>query len=110
VRAASYPNILKENFTTISVGAFLVTYDYNLQTTVNHLIRFSRALCENFATLQAKGHPKWKEVALELPRLNAGWIYYPPTTRELRSCIAAKTQAAKPRTCSPEEKVLGFCT
>ena len=111
VRATSYPNILKENFTTISVGAFLVTYDYNLQTTVNHLIRFSRALCENFAALQAKGHPKWKEVALELPRLNKGWTYYPPTTRELRTCIAAKTQPpVKPKTCSPEEKVLGFCT
>ena len=62
VRAASYPNLLKESFTTISVGAYLVTYDYNLQTTVDYLIRFSRALCENFATLQAKGHPKWREV------------------------------------------------
>ena len=31
VRATSYPNILNEDFTTISVGAFLVTYDYNLQ-------------------------------------------------------------------------------
>src|SRR5919197_352414 len=29
VRATSYPNLLTENFTTISVGAFLVTYDYN---------------------------------------------------------------------------------
>src|SRR3954469_22446079 len=27
VRATSYPNLIKENFTTISVGAFLVTYD-----------------------------------------------------------------------------------
>ena len=110
VRATSYPNLLKENFTTISVGAFLVTYDYNLQNTVDHLVRFSRSLCQNFATLQAKGHPKWREVELALPALNKGWTYYPPTARELRACIAAKTQAAKPaKTCSPEEKVLGFC-
>src|SRR5262245_43678217 len=31
VNASSYPNLLRENFTTISVGAFLVTYDYNLE-------------------------------------------------------------------------------
>jgi TRAP transporter TAXI family solute receptor len=110
VRAASYPNLLKESFTTISVGAYLVTYDYNLQTTVDYLIRFSRSLCQNFATLQAKGHPKWREVELALPRLNKGWTYYPPTARELRSCIAGKAQAAKPKTCTPEERILGFCT
>ena len=34
-RAESYPNLLKESFTTISVGAYLVTYDYNLQATVD---------------------------------------------------------------------------
>ena len=111
VRASSYPNLLRESFTTISVGAFLVTYDYNLQTTVDYLTRFARSLCQNFSTLQAKGHPKWREVDLALPKLNKGWTYYPPTARELRSCVAGKTQAAKPaKVCSPEERILGFCT
>src|SRR5688572_8731846 len=73
VRATSYPNLIKESFTTISVGAFLVTYDYNLQTTVQYLQRFARSLCQNFETLQAKGHPKWREVELALPALNQGW-------------------------------------
>jgi TRAP transporter TAXI family solute receptor len=109
VRQASYPNLLKESFTTISVGAFLVTYDYNLQTTVDHLVRFARSLCQNFATLQAKGHPKWREVNLALPALNKGWTYYGPTARELRACIAARGQPAKPKSCSPEERILGFC-
>jgi TRAP transporter TAXI family solute receptor len=111
VRAASYPNLLKENLTTISVGAFLVTYDYNLQTTVDHLVRFSRSLCQNFAALQAQGHPKWREVDLALPELNPGWIYYPPAAKELRACIAgAKTKATAPaKSCSAEEKILGFC-
>src|SRR5688572_21336866 len=62
VRASSYPNILKDDFTTVSVGAFLVTYDYQLQNTVEHLVRFARSLCENFPALQANGHPKWKDV------------------------------------------------
>ena len=110
VRASSYPNLIKENFTTISVGAFLVTYDYNLQTTVQHLVRFARSLCQNFETLQAKGHPKWREVELSLPTLNQGWTYYPPTTREIRSCLAQKANP-KPvkKACSSEEKILGFC-
>lgn len=108
VRAGSYPNILKEDFTTISVGAFLVTYDFSMQGTVEHLVRFARSLCENFPALQAKGHPKWREVDLSLPALNDGWTYYPPTTREIRACMMAKRAPAK--ACSAEEKILGLCS
>jgi TRAP transporter TAXI family solute receptor len=111
VRAGSYPNILKEDFTTVSVGAFLVTYDYNTQHTVEYLVRFARSLCDNFSTLQARGHPKWKDVDLSLPALNDGWTYYPPTTREIRSCMAAQKAPPRPaRACSAEEKILGLCS
>jgi TRAP transporter TAXI family solute receptor len=111
VRASSYPNILKDDFTTVSVGAFLVTYDYNLQNTVDHLVRFARSLCENFPLLQAKGHPKWKDVDLSLPALNDGWTYYGPTTREIRSCLAAQKAPVKAaKACSAEEKILGLCS
>jgi len=112
IHAGSYPNLLKEDFTTVSVGAFLVTYDYNLSGTVGNLTQFARSLCQNFPTLQAQGHPKWREVSLALPALGPGWIYYPPTTREIRGCTAkAKPKApAKPaRACSAEERILGFC-
>jgi TRAP transporter TAXI family solute receptor len=111
VRSASYPNLIKEDFTTISVGAFLVTYDYTLQGTVEHLTRFARQLCQQFPELQAKGHPKWREVELSLPPLNDGWTYYGPTARELRNCRPGEQQAAaKPaRACSAEEKILGLC-
>ena len=113
VRQASYPNLLKEDFTTISVGAFLVTYDYNLQTTVETMGRFARALCQNFPALQEKGHPKWREVQLALPELNTGWSYYGPTAREIRACLAGKPRAAPtPRksNCPNEERILGLCT
>ena len=86
VNQASYPNILTESFTTISVGAFLVTYDFNTGDTIGYLAKFARSLCQNFPTLQAQGHPKWKEVSLNMPTLGAGWTYYPPTARELRAC------------------------
>lgn len=117
VNASSYPNLLQESFTTISVGAFLVTYDFNLQGTVSHLSKFGRSLCQNFSTLQAQGHPKWKEVNLSMPKLGPGWIYYAPTTREISSCLAktSTTRAAKGPTrpaakpCSAEAKILGLC-
>jgi hypothetical protein len=111
VRTASYPNLIKEDFTTISVGAFLVTYDYNLPGTVEHLTRFARELCQQFPELQAKGHPKWREVELSLPALNDGWTYYGPTAKELRNCHPGQQKVvAKPaRACSAEEKILGLC-
>ncbi|HEX9584750.1 MAG TPA: TAXI family TRAP transporter solute-binding subunit [Gammaproteobacteria bacterium] len=109
VRASSYPNILREDFTTIAVGAFLVTYDYNLDYTINNLTRFARSLCKNFATLQAKGHPKWREVSLNLPALAPGWIYYPPTAKELRACVDKTKPKPPARSCSAEERILGLC-
>lgn len=113
VRVASYPNLIKEDFTTVAVGAFLVTYDYNLQSTVDSLSKFARSLCQNFPALQEKGHPKWKEVQLALPELNTGWSYYPPTTRELRNCIAgmrsSRAVARPSKDCAPEERILGLC-
>ncbi|HUL92653.1 MAG TPA: TAXI family TRAP transporter solute-binding subunit [Burkholderiales bacterium] len=112
VKASSYPNLLREDFTTVSVGAFLVTYDYNLEGTVDYLTRFARSLCQNFSTLQAQGHPKWREVSLTLPTLGPGWTYYPPTTRELRACLGrakAKAPAKPARQCSAEERILGLC-
>lgn len=111
VRATSYPNILKEDFTTISVGAFLVTYEYTLPATVDNLTRFARSLCQQFPALQEKGHAKWKEVDLSLPALNDGWTYYGPTAREIRACRAGQRSAAKQvRACSAEQKILGLCS
>ena len=112
VNASSYPNLLQESFTTIAVGAFLVTYDFNLDYTRSHLVRFARSLCQNFATLQAKGHPKWREVSLGTPPLAPGWTYYEPTAREIRACVgrAAARSAVKPaRLCTAEERILGLC-
>ena len=111
VRAGSYPNLLKEDFTTISVGAFLVTYEYSLPGTVENLTKFARQLCEKFPELQSKGHEKWREVSLSLPPLNDGWSYYGPTAKELRNCRPGQQKVvAKPaRVCTAEEKILGFC-
>jgi TRAP transporter TAXI family solute receptor len=107
LRANSYPNLLKEDIAAFSVRAYLVTYDYNLQDTRANLGKFARSLCQNFATLQASGHPKWKEVELAMPDPGAGWTYYPQTAQELQKCIAAKPKP-KPK-CTLENTVLGLC-
>ena len=111
VLGSSYPNLLTEDMTTIAVGAFLVTYDYNLKGTVDYFSRFGKSLCQNFAKLREEGHPKWKEVNLSMPDLPPGWTYYPPSTRELRACSVRKVREvrAAPK-CSAEERILGFCS
>jgi len=111
VRASSYPNLLPEDVPALAVKAYLVTYDFSLKSTEDSLRRFARSLCRNFATLQEKGHPKWREVDLALPDLGRGWLYYPASSSELRACMVAKVKpkTAPARTCSQQQEVLGLC-
>jgi uncharacterized protein len=131
IRTTSYPNWITEDTPTLTVRAFLVTYDYGLRGTVGALTKFADSLCTNFDTLQANGHPKWKQVHLDLPPLTKGWKYYPPMEKRLRSCIAHRqamaqaqgnaqqvsvrssdaADAPKPKksTCSTQEKTLLLC-
>ncbi|HTH62982.1 MAG TPA: TAXI family TRAP transporter solute-binding subunit [Paraburkholderia sp.] len=126
IHAASYPNWLKDDVPTWTVKAFLVTYDYNMRDTVGALNRFADSLCENFDNLQEHGHPKWKQVKLELPSLGRGWQYYPPIQRRLKACLAhraamqaardsdspqstATTQRNDGRPCSDQERLLLLC-
>jgi len=109
VRAASYPNLLEEDVPSVAVRAYLVTYDYKVSGTVDHLGRFAQSLCQNFEQLQTQGHPKWREVELRLPELGQGWLYYATTERTLRSCIAKLPKAKPVRGCAQQEKILGLC-
>ena len=111
VRATSYPNVLAEDVPSFAVKAFLVTYDYGLSRTKQSLARLAQSLCDNFDSLRAKGHPKWREVELALPDLGRGWFYYAPTAKEMRACIASATgKKSRPtRECSQHERILGLC-
>jgi hypothetical protein len=120
IRSSSYANWLTSDIPTLTVKAYLVTYDYGLQSTVGNLGRFAESLCTNFDKLQANGHPKWKQVRLELPALSQGWRYYGPMEKRLRACIAgqaavaaqssARAQAPAPaRKCTEQELVLAIC-
>ena len=109
IKAESYPKLLKENFTTVAVGAYLVTYNFSQSDTASNLARFTRALCNNFPTLQAKGHPKWREVSLSLPKLPEGWTYYSPALRQIRACGGPEKPRTRAKICSAEERILGLC-
>lgn len=115
VRAANYPNLITEDVPGFAVKAFLVTYDYTQSSTLNYLGRFARSLCQNFDTLRKEGHPKWKEVELAMPEVGKGWLYSPPTARELKRCAAPTPPPAPPppparnKACSTEQKILGLC-
>ena len=115
VRATSYPKLLTEDVPGLAVKAYLVTYDYALGTTVFQMKSFARSLCQNFATLQTSGHPKWREVQLALPPLGQGWLYYEPMAREIRNCAAttavrAAVAAPPPaKSCKQQERILGLC-
>lgn len=111
VRATSYPNLLQDDVPALAVKAYLVTYDFNLNTTQEYLRRFARSICQNFPVLQEKGHPKWREVEIALPDLGRGWLYYPVAASELRACVAAraKPKAPPPRACTQQEQILGLC-
>ena len=100
-----------EDVPALAVKAYLVTYDFSLKTTEDSLRRFARSLCQNFSTLQEKGHPKWREVEIALPDLGRGWAYYPAAASELRACVAAraKPKAPPPRACTQQEQILGLC-
>jgi len=102
--------VLRENFTTVSVGAFLVTYDYNLEFTVGHLIRFARSLCQNFPPCRRRVIPNGaKSTWVCRLSVRAGSIIR-PRPREIRACLAkTKTPAKSSRKCSAEERILGFC-
>lgn len=109
VRASSYPNLLAEDIPGVAVKAFLVTYDYKVAGTAQSLARFAQSLCQNMRQLQANGHPKWREVQMGLPELGQGWLYYAPTERSLRNCLANVPAARPVAACAQQEKVLGLC-
>jgi TRAP transporter TAXI family solute receptor len=110
IRATSYPNLLSEDIAGMTIKAYLVTYDYKMSGTIKQLARFAHSLCANFDKLQAQGHPKWREVELELPQLSRGWSYYPPMQREMQRCMAERAKPKPPVVvCTQQERILGLC-
>lgn len=109
IERKSYPNWLAEDLPSLATKTLLVTYDYNTSETRQMLVRLTQSLCNQFSTLQAEGHAKWKQVRLDQPTLPRGWQYYPPTQQALSQCAKGRSLVGRPG-CTRDEAVLGLCT
>ncbi|HMW19183.1 MAG TPA: TAXI family TRAP transporter solute-binding subunit [Accumulibacter sp.] len=101
---------LAANVPTLSVKAYLITYDYPQEFNRTAIAGFARSLCSNYDSLLKQGHPKWHQVAwrpgkANLEALKAGWQYYSVTRNILSSCSNVHQGSA----CTPERKLLGLC-
>jgi uncharacterized protein len=94
VKASNYPKWIRDDMPAFSVRTYLVTRDAERQLTQTSLVQFAKALCANLPLLQAQGHPKWRQVSLQLPPLGRGWRYLPVTEYELRQCASRQPVAA----------------
>lgn len=102
---------LTANVPTLSVKAYLITYDYPQEFNRQAIGSFARSLCENHGRLVSQGHPKWKQVGWSPERptlepLKAGWQYYSVTQSILSSCRGGKPAAPA---CTPERSLLKLC-
>lgn len=88
LRSTSYPSLIDDDLPALAVPSLLMTFEPASRATRDTLVRFARALCRNFAALEARGHRKWREVRMMLPDLGPGISYYAPTANELYGCIA----------------------
>lgn len=96
---------------TLSVKAYLITYDYPQEVNRQAIGSFARSLCEHYGRLTSQGHPKWKQVGWSPERptlepLKAGWQYYSVTRPILSSCGGGKPAAPA---CTPERALLKLC-
>ncbi len=112
IRSQSYPHWLSKDVPALAVKTMIVTYDYSVPQTREALGRFAKSLCDNFALLQAKGHPKWHDVSLKLTPLSPDWSYYPPTEAQIKGCstTASIGRPSGRRNCPFHDRVLGLCS
>ena len=107
LKQRSYPQILKKDLSTLTVKAFLITFNFRSEARAE-FAAFARSLCRNFARIQEQGHEKWKEVSLPLPPLPGGWAYYDATENILASCGKREPLPDKIQ-CDPIDRILGLC-
>jgi uncharacterized protein len=131
IKAGSYPQWIKQDLAAFTVRTFLVTRDSERQQTQTNLAAFAKSLCNNLAILRREGHPKWRQVSLQLPPLGRGLRYHPMIEYELGQCAAPPVAAARPAPvptpvpvpaptpvpvpapvpapCTLSEKIIGLC-
>ena len=112
VRATSYPNLLKRQLDH-DLGRRLPRH-LRLQPARHGRLprRASRARSARTSPrCRRRAIPSGARWSSRCRSSTPGWTYYGPTTKELRACIAGARGAAPKaaKSCSAEERILGFC-
>ncbi len=93
IRTTSYPNWIQEDKPTLTVKANLrLRAAWHRGRTVE--VRGFAVHELRPVAGEVSGHPKWKQVHMELPPLTKGWKS-PPMEKRLRACIAHREALAK---------------
>lgn len=101
VSASTYPHLLDDELSILSVKIYLVSYGKNdsLQS------RFANSWCQHLPRLRDQGHPALRGLTVGLPRLVSGWLYSRPVEDKLGACMEDKQLPP----CSQEDRALGLC-
>lgn len=115
IKKASYPllGMTGNDLPSLAVDSYLITANFADPARNQFVKDFADQFCTKFSVLQERGHAKWKSLTWEpgssLPPLSAGWQYSDKVKERLASCRTASAAAAKPSTCSPQDRVTGLC-
>jgi len=112
---ASYPQlgIPGSALPSLAVDSYLITANFADPQRNQFIQDFAARFCNQFGTLQERGHAKWKSLSWQpgsaLPPLAAGWQYSDKVKDRLASCRPTATATAQPSACSPQDRVTGLC-
>lgn len=125
IQKASYPllNIADPAQPSLSVDSYLITANFIDPSRNRFVSTLADRFCEKFDELQAKGHPKWKQLTWKpgspLPALNAGWQYSSRVKERLSRCaprtssavqqVRATAAPPRPSVCKPQDRFAGLC-
>jgi len=115
IQKASYPllNIADASQPALSVDSYLITANFIDPERRRFVSTLADRFCEKFGELQAKGHPKWKDLTWKpgspLPALHAGWQYSTRVKERLSRCEPQRMAPPPPSACRPQDRFAGLC-
>lgn len=107
VPAATYPNVLDDDLSTLSVDIYLAAAGVGQQSD-SQLARATSALCKALPKFQNDGHPEWRNISFEPAELASGWQRSRIAERAMRTCLEGGTP--QPEQCGQESRALGLCS
>ncbi len=118
IKKSSYPalNIAGNESPSLAVDSYLITANFADPQRNQFVKDFASQFCAHVGDLRERGHAKWKSLIWQpgsaLPPLSAGWQYSDKVKEQLSTCKSSRATAApaaKPGTCSAQDRFAGLC-